>query len=504
VHVARGPHGNGTVQIGTIDAAGRDLGRVVVEGDLLAINAGIDVPGDQTPSIDLLSVHNLGSATNPATSYVDGIISKIRVSGDIRGGLFWATSVGTSNGHVFDSLIVGGNVSNWTLKGMYGSGGEGDVHVHGNWVNSRIAGFYDDPMYIPNLQIDGSVRNGNFVVANGIHIGGSVTNTHLANYGLVDIAGTMRGGGIATTGTAVVHGDLVDSTLTARVAHIGGSMVGGQVVSANVGPLLDQYSSMGSLNVAQNLEGVRIQKAGSVIIHGSMYFSQIEQLQSLHLYGSMVGGRIGSVTLVPNIDDPSAFHYSTSVREAVIGGSLQYGASIYGEWIGRVVIHGDFEQGVIRSAGRIGKVEINGSLTGGRVVAGNEAPAYATGRSVQGSIGAIFIGGNVGASNNSMPLSGSIASVGGTIGLLYIGGSVEGGAAERTGWISAPVGISGLSVGGEIHPGTGRHAGVIETNPHGFLTIPFVGGNPLAGYVSSGAIFTTVITPVMTTPGAGG
>src|SRR4030095_10055798 len=147
-----GPTGDGFVNIGAIDAAGVNLGKVKIAGDLGRINAGT---GDsKTPAIASLTVNSLGalgvSGQGPDGSLVSNVVGKLgslTVKGDIAGATINVTNGGISAITVLGDLIGGtdnysgaitasGKIGNIVVKGTM-FGGTGDYS--GSIVSSNSA-----------------------------------------------------------------------------------------------------------------------------------------------------------------------------------------------------------------------------------------------------------------------------------------------------------------------------------------------------------------------------
>src|SRR5262245_7455549 len=112
--VTRAPTGDGLVNIGRIDATGRDLGTVTVRGDLGVIDAGDGDPA--TPALKRLKVRSMGryglatqNGTGDLESNVNGTLGALRVAGDVREAIINVTDSGGATGRV-GPVYIGGSL----------------------------------------------------------------------------------------------------------------------------------------------------------------------------------------------------------------------------------------------------------------------------------------------------------------------------------------------------------------------------------------------------------
>jgi hypothetical protein len=223
-----GPTGDGFVNIGAIDAAGVNLGKVRIAGDLGRINAGT---GDtKTAAISSLTVSSLGalgvSGQGPDGSLQSSIIGRLgslTVRGDIAGATINVTNGGIGEITVLGDLIGGadnfsgailasGKVGNVVIRGtMFGG--------TGNYSGSIVS---SDGASIGNVNV-GSILGGASAF-NGIFSGGTL--------GKVRVAGSVSGSeSFAATISAM---GTMSPNKPKQATAIKGLAVGGSVRFANV------------------------------------------------------------------------------------------------------------------------------------------------------------------------------------------------------------------------------------------------------------------------------
>src|SRR5262249_33899602 len=134
--LTRAPAGDGLVNVGRVNAIGRDLGNVSINGDLGAIDCGdIDTT---TPGLRSLSVRSIGrfglSTQGPGgddlVSFVDGALGRLIVKGDIANARIRVQGVGKALG----SVVVGGSLvghDSASAAEIFADGGMGPVQIGG-------------------------------------------------------------------------------------------------------------------------------------------------------------------------------------------------------------------------------------------------------------------------------------------------------------------------------------------------------------------------------------
>ncbi len=192
------PLGNGRANLGFLDAAGIDLGAVLISGDLGRIAAGdtvLKTPGAKNLSIGSLGFFGtstqtaggglqseiagpLGSLTvrgdvAQASLHDAGAIGKVSIGGDLRGG-----GIDFSG-----SIRADGKLASFTLGGSLIAGGGN----HSGAVESNAA--------IGKILIKGSVVNGGHIVSGGtlgsVTIGGSLAGLDATQTAVISAAGNI-------------------------------------------------------------------------------------------------------------------------------------------------------------------------------------------------------------------------------------------------------------------------------------------------------------------------
>ncbi len=437
--------GDGLVHIGTLDAEGQRLGRVFIEGNVGAIQAGDGLAGFAIRSLEL---QNLGpESIRQSSSSITGAIGTLLVHGDVRDLYMEVGGRGNVHNPSIGRILVGGDISHWLLDANQGIG--------------------------------------------RIFAGGSVEETIL-DAKVIRIGGTVTGGLISGT-VAGIAGDLLRANLFVHSGVIGGDLVGGDGVDGFPIPV----EATALLRVGGDMIDATVFHAGTVSVGGSLIRTAIERADSVHVHGSMRGGSIGglptSFVVLPELPPgvPPLVTYITRLGSVVIEGSMSDGAAIIGESIGSVRLGGDLRDATILSRTSIGAIVVNGSVYG-RIAAGDEAQGG------RGTIGVIWIAGDLGRATAASSLAGSIIARDGTIGTLMVGGDIAGGLAARTGWVNAPRGIGALWVGGDILGGAGVFSGTIQAD-RGAIANRFVGGDLVpSGSIGSGLVVSAGV-PVVST-----
>lgn len=239
-HEPVGP-GDGLVNIDLINAAGIDLGKVSVEGNLGQIIAGDGKLG--TAGLESLTVESLGlldgGLSNSAAlmSTITGSLKKLNVAHDINGAVLWvyggkqadlldAHVGGDIVGGDFDysgSIYVDGTIKKAVLDGDLVGGSDiraGLIHAENGIQSLTIGGNIAGGSAYGAGRVEGVGGIGAVEVRGGVHAGtdeyaGSIFSTkgiQSVTVGESLLGGDDRGSGsiFADTkiGKAVVHGDL--------------------------------------------------------------------------------------------------------------------------------------------------------------------------------------------------------------------------------------------------------------------------------------------------------
>ncbi|MFM7042835.1 MAG: hypothetical protein ACKO35_11720, partial [Planctomycetaceae bacterium] len=357
---------DGRVNVGEIDATGRDLKSVTLAGDLGRIRVG-DLKS-ATPAISALTVQSLGAygATTGAPDLqteMKGRAGTISVAGDVKDAtLVHSKSADNSSWNTSDStwvnkLTVGGSLVEGSVVGQYRTISIGGSVVGGSTADSGL-------IWGPMKQI---------------FVGGDVLGSSGARSGSIQgsagtkavIKGTVAGSSGANSGSVVASSIVV-----------GKDVVGGNgLASGSIGhfSLLTPENRPTTITIRGSLFG------GAGQFSGWLYADIVKSI-------SVSGGVSGTMAQPLRIAARSAIgtvKIGQTVRQATI--RVGYGLPF-----------GDYFSALQPSASTIGSVTIGGNLVESSIVAG-VAPGplgFGVGDTVQeGStkctIGSIRIGGSV-------------------------------------------------------------------------------------------------------------
>lgn len=494
--------GDGTVNVGYIQANGRDLGTVFVEGDLGVFDAGN--PGNPASACKGLTVHSLGqfgtSTGAPSLlGLIDGRLDKLTVKYDVRETVVDVRDSVGSNGTI-GSVFVGGSViggSSVTIPGgqIFGRDGIGSVMIKGDLVGGAAAtsGSITSEQRIANVTVGGSIIGGS-----GLSSG--VIFSSVSSLGPVKIGHNIIGGSVANTGR------VFGKTGIASV-KVGGSLIGGAGIISTDSGEIHSHSAIGPVKIGHSVIGGRSAFSGVI---------QAARLGNVTLGGSLIGGggadsgkiasgiSIGLVKIGNDIEGGSGAR-SGSVEAAtaiagitlggsVIGGGSQDAGSVYSKGIG-----GDGTIGPVKIAGDI----LAGTSVGtGRIYAKNALAGITLGGSVIGLLSFTSGAGALSAEIHSDGTMGPVKIAGNIIGGIFgdhgrvfaqksltsvtVGGSLIGGSAGATGEIMSretlgPVRIDGNIVGGSLGGANGG-SGYIEGQR---ITSVVIGGSVFAALQNS-------------------
>jgi|GEM_PF-3460291 len=378
-----GSQGNGTVDVGFIDATGSKLGSVLVKGDLGKIVAGTD---DKKPAIGALTVNSLGARGTSTgapdiSSALIGGAGAVKVLGDVLGTL--------DIGGKLASLTVYGDIVGGAAQGS-GSisvgGAASAVTIGGSIKGSVLGSAYLDFMNTGAIKIGGSLLGGTGFGSGGISFASASSLT---------VGGSLIGG---TGAGATIKGQTVGNVT------IGGSITGG---------------GSGSGLVAMSEKGGIVKLSGSITggADDSGYLA-VKTFKSVSVQGAITGGDAA----------PSGFLGVQNGGSIFVGGRVQ-GASganggpggIFGAKVGAVTLYGSLFAGTSGSGGTLHvdsatSVKILGSVAGGYV-----PPTGNIGATV--SIGTLDISGDV--NGALVVIGGADAKGGSTVAKsVHVGGSV--------------------------------------------------------------------------------
>lgn len=418
--------GNGTADVGWVQADGHDLTAVAVSGDLGRVTAGD--PTRPAAGLGALTVGSLG-ARGLATQELGGSLASI-----VEGGLTRVTVAGDVNGA---SLTVNGNIGAVKVGGSLLGGaadGSGSITAQdGNIGPVRIAGGL----------VGGAGTGSAAITALSSHptdgtrpVGGHITS--------VTVGGDLTGGGAAS---AAVHADV-----RLGAVHVG-SLTGG--TGAGSGSISAGTGGIGAVRVDTDVNGWEGDGSASIQSQGG--------IASVTIGGDVngwigtdsaavvaLGGNLGPVRIAGDVNgwiglrSASVQTYTVQVGPVSVGGRVT-SVSIHGNVTGGA---GD-ASGSIHADGRLGTVVLGGDLTGG---AGIGSAAVTAGRP---GIAAVTVAGNVtgggGADSGAIETPGPLGPVR-VVGNTFEAGDLTGGGGGFSGSIHggtvASVLIDGTVAGG--------------------------------------------------------
>lgn len=381
----RGASGDGFVAIGKINATGRQLGSVVVDGDLGQLDAG---GGLGTTALKKLTVQSMGryglstqGNVGDLISFLNGEVGKITVKEDalasihVLSGKLQSLTIG-------GSLLGGATVGNGTILT---SGDVGSIKIGGNITagtaneTSRIVVGGD----LKSLFVGGSVAAGSDGVADAF---GQIDV--IGNVGTLTIKGDIVGGDdnfdndgqveiSGTVGTLTVGGSLLGSpdgfnsgagggaisvTGAVKTVKIAGDIVGS--VTTRSGSLTLE-SSAKTILVGGDLVGGPGTNTGMIILGAGV-------VQSLTVNGDIIGGAQSATSGGINGT------LSVDIQKLTIGGNLQSRGDsadqgfVQANSFGSILIKGNIiastEVGSstlqIQAFDGIGKLAVKGSING--------------------------------------------------------------------------------------------------------------------------------------------
>jgi hypothetical protein len=431
-----GPKGNGSVNVGYIDATGVDMKSVSIAGDLGRIDAGGGAPGPVF-GVSSLTVDSLGrggvllqGAGGSLFTEINGNLGKLTVKGDIyRAEIRVAAEIGSIT---IGGSLIGGPDANTGLifagTGAGFSGNIGTVKIGGSILGGGgdNSGQIFAPGNIASLTIGGDVAGGT-----GNHSGW-----------VFSAAGVVGDGGI---GAVVVKGSIlgnpqaertdtnvgsISTVGTMKSLTVGGDIIGGAGI---FGGYVQALGAMGPVKITGDVRG------------DSTVFAQTNAILD---FAASFNGGVQSATSMGNV----------SVGGSVIGGIANYSGVIF---VGNEdIADNQAEPGVglvgdpgendginvpIATTGNMGSVTIKGSLIGGGLVStfpngfGGAASGWIK---ADGSMGAVKIGGDV--IGSIAQYSGAVQARGdglaanvSTIASVTVGGSLRGGQGYDSGSIFA-------------------------------------------------------------------
>lgn len=526
--VTRSATGDGFVNIGRITATGRDLGNVVVKGDLgriVAGNANSPLPG--LKSLNVLSMGRFGADTggldltstitgdagsiNVASDAigerftVTGKIGSLKIGGDLRGGA--APNSGRINAASAGTITIGGDLAS-------GAGDEsGKIVITGHLdrlsIGRSVFGSTDvtpDPQHgqIYAGAGAGSIRIGRDLIGatteqKGIEVVGDA--------GPITIGGGLYGGaGLNSAGIFVsgktgpikvgqrIEGSTGEFSAAIKIGgSVGGFTLGGDLVggTGDYQQVLDlsQVEFAGGSTGAVRITGDIIGNTG----RGAGVIALGTGAPSFFLGGSVIGGGkdIMNIISIP----AGGVELGNTHTVTVIGdiqGSAFGGGLLLGGTIGKLLINGSIVApetyspnaaggGPLLNLGVVGTATIEGSVIGTPDPQGGDYLVQ-----LNGVTGALKIIGTVQGGGGKFDGSVHIKGNAGTV----VIGALEGGAGVDTGSLQVDGRVEKLTIGA-VHGGTGSFTGPqVSATSYGTVLVrgDVVGGaNDSSGVLSATA-----------------
>jgi hypothetical protein len=495
------PKGDGLANIGYINAAGRGLGTVSVDGDLGALDA-VSCTG-----LTVLSLGRFGTTTGAPDNVSDftGKLGKLAVKGEmVQGAKINAGAIGpinvtgsvggeiTSTGDIGAITIGGDNLSSIVSTGgkiakvsiaddggtVRSSGDMGPVKIGGRaTVVQSVSGD------LPSVTIGGTalsiisggdlgvVKIGGALAGGMVSSGGHITRLEVA--GLVSNSITASG----DIGPVVVGSDY-NATLTSTNGKLTSLQVGGSFLGA-----ISTKTGIGMVHVTQDFgrndaPGATIDTEGTlagVVIDGSLVAGPFLGSANIASKGNMGLIRIHGSMLANSQSETGKIDCGGNLTGVMVGGSVVGGSGREDTINDGTLLH----EGQIYAVGKIGMVRIGGDLSGSGGVASAEIRSHTR-------IDSVTIGGSVRGIGQG---AGQIASEG-SLGSVHIGGDVMG-LGPNTGRIStggpgSAGNIDRIFIGGTLFgpfDALGDNAGVIFSS--GDIGSIVIGGNLRGGIIGS-------------------
>ena len=465
--------GDSHVNVGFINAAGVDLGKITLPGDLGKLSAGETIAkgGLAGLYIDSLGKRGLTTGATDLVSVINGPVGILKVLGDVDQATFKVQGV-TSNSSAGDigSLNIGGAI----IGGA--DSATGQIYFTGT-LKDAVIGSIQGGAGIGSGTVNGdSNMLGNLgrITVNGSVTGGSGANSGeiLANaLGAATIKGGLVGGSGQSSGVLASDGDLgkvqilsdlkgdtginsglITSSGSIKSVTVGGSMLGG--AGASSGSIVSAYG-IGAIKIAGDLKGDAGSSSGDIISG--------DTLNSLTIYGSVLG---------------STGNFSGSILSSTNINSIKISHEVHG---------GDgFSSGAISANGKLASLSIGTGLTGG---AGNSSGSVFSGADpgLPGDMGNVKIGqdvqGGVGANSGQINSWGNLSSLSiggalkgadgfasgsivtfGAMGTIRVKSDVQGGLGTESGQINSGFKLGAVSIGGSLLGGAGTGSGSVLTH----------------------------------------
>ena len=381
VSVTHAPGGDGLAAIGAINAAGVNLGKVTIPGDIGQIDAA---------AISTLSVQSIGlygTATQAAgapslTSTITGGIGKLKVANDIQGA----------------DIEITGAISLLSVGGGLNSGAE--VSASGTITAAHIGGSISggsdlDGSSITSVKVGADVRGEisantiGTVKIGGSDIGGGISGT--TSVGAVTIAHDLNENGRIESSSGTIASLKIGGGISDRAYISGDTGVGPVTVGLDVtdgGYILSSAGTIGAVKIGGSLTG-EYNSSTKSYISGDEGVGPVTIGGDLSYYGEILspGGIVSSVK---------------------IAGSVSETAKITADAIGNVTVGNDLRGEVTSEVGAIGAVKVGAGLYDAKITS-------------ETNIGPITVGGSVDDALIVAGISGTPTAI--TIGAIKVGGS---------------------------------------------------------------------------------
>jgi hypothetical protein len=321
--------GDGRVNIGSIDAdddlvtpldTALNLGRIVIDGNLVDFDAGKGTPGSSVKSL------KVQSTSGSAEWNIRADLGALKVENDLRG-----SHVNVGTGFSLGAVSIGGSL------------------LGGDTPNS---GYITAGAKIGTIRIDGDIKGSTGYASGSIyatsidslHVGGSLIGGTGGDSARIDIStlGALKIGGDVDGGDG--HGATIYASTSIDTIKIGGNMLGGSGGAASIlvgSPFLKQEAQIGMVSIRGSVVGAET-ISGSIRCYGD--------IGSVKIGGDLLGGiGFGSGGL-----DAGGKLGSVTIGGSMLGGDGFSSGSIYaGDGIKSLGIGGDLRSGSGKEAGSI-------------------------------------------------------------------------------------------------------------------------------------------------------
>ncbi|MEA3187345.1 MAG: hypothetical protein QOD99_1175, partial [Chthoniobacter sp.] len=354
--------GDGKVNIGYVNATGRDLKAVTIPGDLGQIDCGDSKsdPGLGKLTLDSMGIFGLSTQGSGASqsSLITGPTKSIAVAGSFASDLR-ILKISKSAG-LLGKVVIGGDLDG-TLQNdakLTAEGSIGSIVIKGMIKASAIA-------ETATLQADDNIGKITVGVApakgapapTGIVVLGVGTDSAKISadgfsknaLGRVTIYGSVQGGG--DNSAQIVAGSASIGKVLITGDFVGGA--GGDSAEMNADAILKSVTILG------NLQGAGGSNSGSLI--------GVDGVGKIKVGGSLLGGSNSESGFIWGEGAPIK---SVEIDGSVTGGTGSFSGSINGSSIGKVLIKGDVTSSTgphsanIISDTFLGSVNILGQVTG--------------------------------------------------------------------------------------------------------------------------------------------